>query len=90
MTSPGTRVAPPAPETLRSKHTTSFSALLEQLGVWMVDVCTGRAVAFLRFEDAVQEVFAVQVMPGQRCPEIAPDDDSLLTDSYDLPAAATR
>ena len=37
-------------------------------GVWVVDVHTGQTVAFLRFEDAVQEVFAVQVLPGLRCP----------------------
>ena len=40
---------------------------------------------FLRFEDAVQEVFAVQVLPGMRYPEIAPEDPKLLADSYDLP-----
>jgi hypothetical protein len=44
----------------------------------------------LRFEDAVQEVFAVQVLAGIRYPEIAPDDDQLLTDSFDLPTAALR
>jgi len=45
-------------------------------------------VAFLRFEDAVQEVFAVQVLPGLRYPELAPEDPKLLADSYDLPSAA--
>ena len=35
-------------------------------GVWVVDIDTGRLVAFLRFEDAVQEVFAVAVLPGLR------------------------
>ena len=54
-------------------------------GVWVVDVRSGQTVAFLRFEDAVQEVFAVQVLAGQRYPEIAPDDHKLLPDSYDLP-----
>src|SRR5262249_54292557 len=33
-------------------------------GVWVVDIRTGQTVAFLRFADAVQEVFAVQVLPG--------------------------
>lgn len=59
-------------------------------GVWVVDVRTGQTVAFLRFEDAVQEVFAVQVLPGLRYPEIAPDDDNLLMDSFDLPSEALR
>jgi uncharacterized protein (TIGR03032 family) len=59
-------------------------------GVWVVDVRNGQTVAFLRFEDAVQEVFAVQVLPGLRYPEIAPDDDNLLMDSFDLPSEALR
>ncbi len=59
-------------------------------GVWVVDLRTGRTVAFLRFEDAVQEVFAVKVLPGLRYPEIAPEDSNLLTDSYDLPTESLR
>jgi uncharacterized protein (TIGR03032 family) len=57
-------------------------------GVWVVDLRSGQTVAFLRFEDAVQEVFAVQVMLGIRFPEIAPEDPKLVVDSYDLPSAA--
>jgi uncharacterized protein (TIGR03032 family) len=57
-------------------------------GVWAVDLLTGQSVGFLRFEEAVQEVFAVQVLPGLRFPEIAPEDPKLLADSYDLPSAA--
>ena len=57
-------------------------------GVWIVDLRTGQTVAFLRFEDAVQEVFAVQVLPGIRYPELAPEDPKLLLDSYDVPSAA--
>ena len=57
-------------------------------GVWVVDLRSGQTVAFLRFEDAVQEVFAVQVLPGLRYPELAPEDPKLLADSYDLPSAA--
>jgi uncharacterized protein (TIGR03032 family) len=57
-------------------------------GVWVVDLRTGQTVAFLRFEDAVQEVFAVQVLPGLRYPELAPEDPKLMADSYDLPSAA--
>jgi uncharacterized protein (TIGR03032 family) len=59
-------------------------------GVWVVDIRTGQIVAFLRFEDAVQEVFAVRVLAGLRYPEIAPDDHPLLTDSFDLPTEALR
>jgi uncharacterized protein (TIGR03032 family) len=57
-------------------------------GVWVVDLRTGQTAAFLRFEDAVQEVFAVQVVPGMRYPEFGPEDPKLLADSYDLPSSA--
>jgi len=36
------------------------------VGVWVVNVETGQTVAFVKFEDAVQEIFAVQVLPGLR------------------------
>ena len=42
----------------------------------------------MKFEDAVQEVFAVQVMPGRRWPELLNDDPKLLADSFVLPDAA--
>jgi uncharacterized protein (TIGR03032 family) len=57
-------------------------------GVWVVDLNSGEIVAFLRFEDAVQEVFAIQVLHGIRYPEIMPEDPKLISESYDLPAAA--
>ena len=57
-------------------------------GVWVVDINSGQTVAFLRFEDAVQEVFAVQVLPGLRYPELATENPELLVDSYDLPSSA--
>ena len=38
----------------------------------------------------MQEIFAVQVLPGMRYPEITPEDPKLLADSYDLPPAAAR
>ena len=40
-------------------------------GVWVVDMRTGQTVAFLRFEAGVQEVFAVQVLPGRALPGAA-------------------
>jgi uncharacterized protein (TIGR03032 family) len=56
-------------------------------GVWVVDMNTGRTVAFLRFEGAVQEVFAVGVLHGLRYPELTQDNE-LVADSFDLPLAA--
>ena len=39
-------------------------------GVWVVHIETGQTVGFLRFEAGVQEIFAVQVLPGIRFPEM--------------------
>jgi hypothetical protein len=53
-------------------------------GVWAVDIQTGQTAAFLRFEDAVQEIFAVQVVPGRRYPDLINDDEAMLDDSFVL------
>jgi uncharacterized protein (TIGR03032 family) len=57
-------------------------------GVWVVDLTTGRTVAFLKFEDAVQEIFAVQVLPQMRFPDLVNDDVKVLSDSFVLPEEA--
>jgi len=54
-------------------------------GVWVVELITGRTVAFLKFEDAVQEIFAVQVLPQARFPDLINDDPKILSDSFVLP-----
>src|SRR5262249_48633286 len=56
-------------------------------GVWVVHIDTGQTVAFLKFEDAVQEIFAVEVLPGVRYPELV-DDTTLIGASYVLPDEA--
>ena len=50
-----------------------------------MDLTTGRTVAFLKFEDAVQEIFAVQVLPQIRFPDLINDDPKILSDSFVLP-----
>lgn len=57
-------------------------------GVWVVDLRTGQTVGFLRFEEGVQEIFAVQVLPGIRFPEILELQDPQLAQAYVLPDAA--
>jgi len=44
----------------------------EQLkcGVAVVDVRSGRVIAFLEFQTAVDEIFDVQLLPGRRFPEV--------------------
>ena len=59
-------------------------------GVWVVDVSNGDVVGFLRFEAAVQEIFAVQVLPGIRLPEILEADDVLIATSYTVPDEALK
>jgi uncharacterized protein (TIGR03032 family) len=53
-------------------------------GVWVIDIRTGQTVALLRFEDALQEIFAVQVVPGKQYPDLINDDPALLDDSFVL------
>jgi uncharacterized protein (TIGR03032 family) len=57
-------------------------------GVWVLDTVTGQTVAFLKFEEAVQEIFAVQVLPGCRCPDVINDDPARVADSFVLPEEA--
>lgn len=59
-------------------------------GVRVVNLVTGRTVAFLNFEDAVQEIFAVQVLPHARFPDLVNDDPKVLADSFVLPEKALR
>ena len=56
--------------------------------MWVIDTFTGLTVAFLRFEADVQEIFAVQVVPGRRFPDLVNDDRALLADSFVLPGDA--
>jgi uncharacterized protein (TIGR03032 family) len=53
-------------------------------GVAVVDLVTARIVGLLRFEDAVQEVFAVAVL-RRRFPELINDDETLLANSFVVP-----
>jgi uncharacterized protein (TIGR03032 family) len=54
-------------------------------GVCAVDLASGNVVALLRFESTVQEVFAVQVLPGRRYPDLINDDAKLLENSFVVP-----
>lgn len=59
-------------------------------GVWVVDTRNGQIVGFLRFEDSVQEIFAVQLLPVCRYPEVLIDNAELLGSIYVLPDEALR
>ncbi|MGQ0593855.1 MAG: TIGR03032 family protein [Gammaproteobacteria bacterium] len=77
------------------RETAVFSGipLVERLrertcGVWIVHVESGETVGFMRFEAGVQEIFAVQVLPGIRFPELLEWNDERLAHSYVLPDEA--
>ncbi len=58
-------------------------------GVWVLDSVSGQTVAYLKFEDTVQEIFAVQC--GTRTaasPDVINDNDALIADSFVLPEPA--
>jgi len=59
-------------------------------GVWVIDIRRGHVVAFLKFEEAVQEVFAVALLPGMRFPDLINDDAELVGSSFVLPDEALR
>ena len=58
------------------RETATFGGLpIEQLderlcGIWAVNIATGDVLGFLRFEDQVQEIFELALLPGVRFPEI--------------------
>jgi uncharacterized protein (TIGR03032 family) len=59
-------------------------------GVWVVDIQRGQVIAFLKFEDAVQEIFAVSLLPGIRFPDLINDNAEIVGSSFVLPDAALR
>ena len=59
-------------------------------GIWVVDIQRGQVVAFLKFEEAVQEIFAVALLPGIRFPDLINDNTELVGSSFVLPDAALR
>jgi uncharacterized protein (TIGR03032 family) len=78
------------------RETATFSdiPLVERLGertcgVWVVNIHTGETVAFLRFEEGVQEIFAVQILPA-RFPEMLEWGDDRLMISYVIPDEALK
>ena len=59
-------------------------------GVWVIDIQRGQVIAFLKFEEAVQEIFAVALLPGMRFPDLINDDAELVGSSFVLPDKALR
>jgi uncharacterized protein (TIGR03032 family) len=53
-------------------------------GVWAIDLASGQTLAFLQFNEGVQEIFAVQVLPAV-FPEFISDDPAVIGNSFLLP-----
>lgn len=78
---------------VRESATFSGIPLVERLqerncGVWVVNIHTAEIVAFVKFEDALQEIFAVEVLPGIRYPDVVTDNTEVLSNSFVLPDEA--
>jgi uncharacterized protein (TIGR03032 family) len=58
-------------------------------GVWVVNIDTGETVALLKFEDAVQEIFAVELLPAN-FPELIGLDNPLIQSTFVIPDAALQ
>ena len=59
-------------------------------GIWIVNIETGHLVAFVKFEDALQEIFAVQILQGIVCPDLVNDEPEIIHSSYELPDHAMK
>ncbi|MEQ1859962.1 MAG: TIGR03032 family protein [Chthoniobacteraceae bacterium] len=67
-----------------------LSASERSCGVWVIDLRSGETIAFLRFEGIVQEIFAVQVLPGIVFPDLVNEPGETLNSSFVLPDEALR
>jgi len=54
-------------------------------GVWVVNIQTGETIAYVKFEDALQEIFAVQTLPGVQRPDLMNDQPRVIADSFVVP-----
>ena len=59
-------------------------------GIWIINIETGQLVAFVKFEDALQEIFAVQILQGIVCPDLVNDEPEIIHSSYELPDHAMK
>lgn len=56
--------------------------------MWVVNIETGQTLGFCKLEEGVQEIFAVEVLPGLRFPDLVNHDAELIGRSYVLGDAA--
>jgi uncharacterized protein (TIGR03032 family) len=59
-------------------------------GVWVIEVRSGNIVGLVKFVQAVQEIFAVQVLSGMVWPEVLSEDPKRIAECYELPNEAMQ
>ena len=59
-------------------------------GVWVLNIETGETLGFCKFEDGVQEIFAVEAMPGMPFPDLVNHDPKIVGTSYVLSDEALK
>ena len=59
-------------------------------GVWAIDIRSGQTIGFVKFEDAVQEIFGVSLIRGSLYPDLINDNLDLIAGSYVLPDDALK
>ncbi len=53
-------------------------------GVWVINIRSGETIGFVKFEDAVQEIFDIQLLPGILYPDLLEPDADLIGASFVL------
>lgn len=59
-------------------------------GIWAIEIRSGKIAGFVKFMNAVQEIFAVQALAGLRWPDVLSDDQKRIAETYELPDDALR
>ena len=49
------------------------------------DIVSGETVAWLKFDEGVQEIFAITVLPNSTWPDVINEQPKLIADSFILP-----
>jgi uncharacterized protein (TIGR03032 family) len=61
-----------------------------QCGVAAVDLRTGRVVGSLEFQTAVEEIFDVRLLPGQRFPEVVGFQKEAVNHTFVVPGVVKK
>jgi uncharacterized protein (TIGR03032 family) len=57
-----------------------------QCGIWVVDLRTGQIAQLMQFQAGVEEIFAIEVLPGVRFPEIVGFQEETIHGAFVVPA----